>query len=101
MEGEGVNMFQVETEPAPDVALGKVTRAKQMNLPKPKVSHASAGIISNFMTQMVLLDQMDPRRLKSKTENRADFFIHSCKHYSTLLKIPWKVNSSVKKENKS
>ena len=82
------NVFEVETVPSHVVALDEETRAKLVKLPKTKVSQTRIGIISTCMEQMVLLDQIDPRRLKLKLENKADCCTHSCKHCSTLLKTP-------------
>ena len=99
MECSGANVLEVETALTPVATLDEVTQAKMVKLPKPKVSHARTCIMSIYMAQMVLLDQIDPRRLKLKPENKADCYTHSCKHCSNLLKIPWKLNISVKKVN--
>ena len=34
------------------------------------------------------------------SEGSSNHHIHSCDHYSALLRLPWKMSSSVKKENK-
>ena len=49
------------------------------------------------MSQMALLDQVDPLRFKLKLEKKAYCFTHSCKHCPTLMKTPWKVSSFIKK----
>ena len=47
MEGVGENAFEVETSPVPIVTLDEATRAKLVNLPKPKVSHERTCIMSS------------------------------------------------------
>ena len=81
--------------------LDEATRAKLVNSPKPKVAYARTGEISTCMDQMVILDYMDPRRLKLKQESEAHCCVHSCKHYSNIPKMHWKVSSSDKKGNNS
>ena len=94
-----VNAFEVEKLPTPVATLDEATRDKLVKLPKPIVAQIRTDITSTHMAQMVILDQIDPRGLKLKPENKDDYCIHSCEHCSTLMKIPWKVNSSVKKGN--
>ena len=67
MEGTGDNVFEAEKAPVSFVTLDKVTRAKLIKLPKSRVYHARKSAKSTFMEQMVLSDQMDPRRLKFKS----------------------------------
>ena len=83
----------------PVAALDEATSSKLLKLLKPKVSQTRIGIVSTCMLKIVLLDQMDPRRLKLKTDDEADFHTHSCGYFSTLMKMHWKSNSSVKKGN--
>ena len=92
----GANALEVETSLDPVATLDEVTQAKMVKLPKPKVSHTRTGVIATCVVQMELLDHVDPRRLKLKPENKADCHTHSCEYCSTLLKIPWKMSSSVK-----
>ena len=79
--------------------LDSSTRAKMVKFSKPKVDHARTGVTSTCIEKMELLDQLDPRRLKLKPDNKANCHTHSCKHFPNLLKTPWRVNSSVKKVN--
>ena len=91
--------FQAETELTPNSTLDESTIAKMVKSPKTKGAHAMTDIKSTCMAQMGLLDHKDPRRLKLKPERKADCCAHSWKHFSNLLKTPWKVNSSINKIN--
>ena len=51
------------------------------------------------MEQMLLLDQMDPRRLKQQPETKLYCHTHACKNCSSLLRIIWKDRKSKKAEN--
>ena len=86
MEEAGVRKFEVETASTPVSILDEVIRAKILNLTKSKVAQTRTGMVSTLMSQMVLLDQIDPRRLKLKPDNKDDCHTHRCKHLSTLMK---------------
>ena len=66
MEEAGASVLEVEIVPTPVATLDEATRAKFVKLPNPKVTQTRTGMMSTCMEQMVLLDQIDPRRLKLK-----------------------------------
>ena len=69
MDVDGVNAFEVETALSPVETLNKETRDNIMKLPKPKVSQTRKGAMQTCVAKMVLLSQMDQRRLKLEPES--------------------------------
>ena len=47
----------------------------------------------------MILDQMDPCRLKQDPETKGEFCTQVCEHCATLFKIPWKDSKSMKTAN--
>ena len=58
---------------------------KLLNLPSHKVSASRTGIKFACMKQMMLLNKMDPKRLKKKRANKSNFCTHECEHCKKLM----------------
>ena len=48
---------------------------------------------------MLLLDQIDLRRLKQDLETKVDFCTHTCENCGSFLRITWKDSKSKKAVN--
>ena len=64
IEESGLKALEMEIEPSAVETLGEETRSGLVTLPFPRASQTRKGMTSNCVEQTLLLDRMDPRRLK-------------------------------------
>ena len=68
MEEAGSNVLEIETAPSADETLDKYTWSNLVALTCPKVSQTRKGAASNHTEQMIILDQIEPWRLKQEPD---------------------------------
>ena len=90
---------RIEEAPTDAESLNADDHSKLLKLPFPKIAMTRKRIISTFMEQMTLLDQIYTRSLKEYPENKEDCCTHVCKHFNSLMRIPYKPSNLKKKAN--
>ena len=92
---EATAMLDEVQIPVEAINLDEALYDKLVKFTSPKVSVSRVVVKSLCMDQMILLKKMDRKRLKEKPADDNDCCTHQCKHWSTLLSFPWKVNGKI------
>ena len=87
---EATEMVDEVRLPVEDINTDQASCDRLVKLPSPKVSVSRTGATSACIDQMILLKNMDCKRLKENPADDNVFVAHQCKHCNTLLSFPWK-----------